>query len=596
MGRESRASQAEAEIAPFLLTLPVTKVDQANWLVTGVVTSETVDHQGEIVDYAAAKALFTDADSWPGNIREMHKADAVGKRVSVECDDVTKTISLTAKVSKGAPQTWAKVLDGTLSMYSLGGKAAKRVVEKSATGTTATRMFLGQLVEVSLVDHAANPVAKFDIVKSVNGVLVDAQPAEPDPIASAEAALTDAVAKATPPPKNKTASGKVGTHYAGTDGRSFPITDPIDVDHAARALGETTQNRADVKTNIIKIAYEMGKAYVAQLPNAWKKAADQTAKVAHPGDVVKAGMEPYDIDQALSAIGFINRLMASEYWEARMAASADGNKDGPEVAQVAMLKAACDALLKFLQSEYFEQFAPAPKPAGSPDIDSDDLEAALVSADDVVELFTKSLVLVQKSGARHNKTDTDMIQQTHDLTVGLGATCPTPADPGAEKVQKAKGKGGLPCPKCDGSGDCPTCDGTGTMSTSKKSVDGDAPDETVQKLTAELETTKAQLVEHQATVAETAKTIATLSGRLKTIEDLPMPGGPMKTAMAVDKTIGGGPPGPERGSEQAVTDALQKLIDDNPRNELIRTEVAKALLSRQFATGANRLIFETPQE
>ncbi len=111
MGREARAAAAAADAV--WLTLPVTKVDQANWLVTGVVTDETRDHQGEIVDYDTAKALFTDADHWPGNIREMHRAEAVGKRVSVECDDVTKTISLTAKVSKGAPQTWAKVLDRT---------------------------------------------------------------------------------------------------------------------------------------------------------------------------------------------------------------------------------------------------------------------------------------------------------------------------------------------------------------------------------------------------------------------------------------------------------------------------------------------------
>jgi hypothetical protein len=584
MGREARAAVAAAE--SVWLTLPVTKVDQANWRVTGVVTSETVDHQGEIVDYEAAKALFTDG-SWPGNIREMHKADAVGKRVSVECDDVTKTIALTAQISKGAPQTWAKVLDGTLSMYSLGGKAAKRVVEKIAAGATATRMYLGQLVEVSLVDNAANPESRFDIVKSVDGQLVDAQPPEPDdPIAKAAIALVDAVTKAADDKeKHKTASGAEGKKYAGVDGKSYPISEPVDVHNAAKDIGRCpAADRAETKANIIKIAYELGKAYVAELPEPWKKAADQ--KAATVTDVVKSGgMEPWDIDSILGLISGVERLMSTEMWEARSAAASDGHKNGPEVAQVAMLKAACDALLHFLQSEYEEQFEGAPAtgdPNPSGDLDAGDLEAALVSADDVVELFLSSLALVQKAGARHSKGDVGMIQQVHDLASSLGADCAEDTTkmndtqtPAAETVEKAKGD----CPDCKGSGDCAACDGSGKKPAAK------AVDPTdVQKLTAEIETLKAD-------AAEKAKAHAEVEKRLKAVEDQPVGGGPAKTAVQVDKALGAGSATPEAGDEAVVAKAMQDLVDANPGSDLIREQVAKATLSRQFQAGTNRITF-----
>jgi hypothetical protein len=108
MGREARANQSTAneEIGSWLFRLPIAKVDKDLRLVSGVVTSEILDKQGDIVDYEAAKKVFTDEALWPGNMREMHQPKAVGKRVGVEFDDDLKEIILTAKVSKGAPDTW----------------------------------------------------------------------------------------------------------------------------------------------------------------------------------------------------------------------------------------------------------------------------------------------------------------------------------------------------------------------------------------------------------------------------------------------------------------------------------------------------------
>src|SRR5690242_16276876 len=111
----------------FRLDIPVEKIDREKRLVRGVATAEVLDAHGEIVDYETAKPAFV---SWRGNIREMHQPKAVGKGLDVEFDDANKQIIVEAYISKGAPDTWEKCLDGTLSMFSIGGLARERRAEK----------------------------------------------------------------------------------------------------------------------------------------------------------------------------------------------------------------------------------------------------------------------------------------------------------------------------------------------------------------------------------------------------------------------------------------------------------------------------------
>ncbi len=613
--------------------MPITKVDAEKRLVSGVATAENVDKLGEIVDYETAKKFFTNPELWPGNIREMHKPEAVGTAVEVECDDANKVISVTARVSKGAPNTWEKVLDGTLKMFSIGG-SGKRVIEKIGdAGKTAKRLFLEQLVEVSLVDNGANPLAKFDIVKMADGqLLVGVADGTVEPFEKAAAAL-DAVledvtkAAGKDDEKNKTASGKEGKEYAGTDGTSFPITDPKDVANAARALGRTDQDKAKVKANIIRIAYKLGATFVAKLPEAWKKKADQKdaekavsgvsfekavdaetgetidivsfrvlnrdGTVAGEGKVEKGGPEPYDIDSALQAISFVNRLMSNEYWEARYAAA--GASDGQK-AQIAMLKAACDALLAFLQAEYEEQFEPdaantviqkagARHSPGTPALDLSDV----LDDDDVVEMFVKSLAVIQKAGARHSAKDQAMVQKIHDVSTTLGAGCPDPEGDEAEKVAKAAAAS-AECKTCkgtkkirDGHVACPDCSGTAKAAQLE-------PDDTVKKIAADLETTKALLTESQATVAKQAETAAALDARLKRIEDQPAGGGPVRNAQAVDKTLGGPDAAGDDSSPEQIVKALQAIAKDSD-DPAIREAAARSIVKFGQKTGLARIEF-----
>jgi hypothetical protein len=143
-------------------SFPISKVDQSRREVTGVATDESVDSHGEILDYAASKAAFA---SWEKNIREMHAPVAVGRAVSVVANDAAKSISITARISRGAQDTWEKVLDGTLRAFSVGGTRLRSEIRSDGVRRTSEY----KLGEVSLVDVPANASCKFAIAKSLNG-------------------------------------------------------------------------------------------------------------------------------------------------------------------------------------------------------------------------------------------------------------------------------------------------------------------------------------------------------------------------------------------------------------------------------------------
>lgn len=69
-------------------------------------------------------------------------------------------------------------------------------------------------------------------------------------------------------------------NFAGPN-MSFPIMEPGDVAAAASSLGRAKGDRNAIKRKIISIAYRLGDSYVSQLPEDWKKQADQ--KVASGG-------------------------------------------------------------------------------------------------------------------------------------------------------------------------------------------------------------------------------------------------------------------------------------------------------------------------
>jgi hypothetical protein len=158
------------------LSMPLTKVDKERRIVSGFASLDNVDKQDDIVTAEASMAAFA---KFRGNIREMHQPVAVGKMVDFredkyfdpESKKFYKGVFVSAYVSKGAQDTWEKVLDGTLTGFSIGGRMNKwddAYDEKSDKSIRVIKEY--DLVELSLVDSPANQFANIVSVEKVDGV------------------------------------------------------------------------------------------------------------------------------------------------------------------------------------------------------------------------------------------------------------------------------------------------------------------------------------------------------------------------------------------------------------------------------------------
>jgi predicted DNA-binding ribbon-helix-helix protein len=157
------------------------KVDQEHRTVSGFATLDNVDRQGDIVSTAASLDAFSE---FRGNLREMHQSIAVGKVLTFSVEEfydpsadnglgkVYSGIFVTAYISKGANDTWEKVLDGTLSGFSIGGEIleSENVFDK-ALGVMVRMITKYALIELSVVDSPANQLANILSVIKNDGVM-----------------------------------------------------------------------------------------------------------------------------------------------------------------------------------------------------------------------------------------------------------------------------------------------------------------------------------------------------------------------------------------------------------------------------------------
>jgi len=160
------------------LSVPFTKINRENRTVSGFATLDNVDQTGDVVTAEASVKAF---ERFRGNIREMHQPLAIGKLVSFKpetfYDAVTKTfyngVYVTTYVSKGAQDTWEKVLDGTLSGFSIGGKIIEADNEVNKVNGETVRFIKNyDLVELSIVDSPANELCNVLSVEKVNGQMI----------------------------------------------------------------------------------------------------------------------------------------------------------------------------------------------------------------------------------------------------------------------------------------------------------------------------------------------------------------------------------------------------------------------------------------
>lgn len=155
----------------FNLSFPIDFIKKEERIVSGIATADNIDKAGDIVEFDASLKAFK---NWGGNIREMHAPIAVGKAISYEPVQITgengetyKAIKVSAYISKGAQDTWEKILDGTLKAFSIGGKVLEKIesTEKMFRGKPVNIIKEYSLGELSLVDNPANALAIVDIIK-----------------------------------------------------------------------------------------------------------------------------------------------------------------------------------------------------------------------------------------------------------------------------------------------------------------------------------------------------------------------------------------------------------------------------------------------
>jgi flagellar hook-associated protein FlgK len=158
------------------LSMPIAKIDKEKRTVSGFATLDNVDKQSDIVPTDVSVKAF---ERFRGNLREMHMPIAVGRVMSFKSDkfynqDEDKFyngVFVNAYISKGAQDTWEKVLDGTLSGFSIGGSIKESDQVYNAEMDKSIRVIKDyDLHELSLVDNPANQFANIiSIEKMADG-------------------------------------------------------------------------------------------------------------------------------------------------------------------------------------------------------------------------------------------------------------------------------------------------------------------------------------------------------------------------------------------------------------------------------------------
>ena len=207
-----------ATSAPMIAFARLTKVDEEKRLVYGRAAQQVPDRVNEEMDYDGSKPHFA---KWSasqmeaslgksaGNVRGMHGKIAAGILVpegGIHFNDAEKAVDICSHVTDD--QEWKKVLTGTYTGFSIGG----RYVSKSAPDSKGVTRYIADPSEISLVDRPAIPTATFFEIQKADGTLVKqefAKPEEPkvELVRSDGAALNISVEKKMIP----------------TDGKSFEV-------------------------------------------------------------------------------------------------------------------------------------------------------------------------------------------------------------------------------------------------------------------------------------------------------------------------------------------------------------------------------------
>ena len=158
--------------------MPFAKVDAEKRIVSGFATLNNIDKQHDIVTTEASIKAFK---SFRGNVRELHSKIAAGRLLDYGMSQYHDTVAnkvydgifVRAYISKGAPDTWEKVIDGTLNGFSIGGEILDFEHTLDDDGNSVRVIKEYELAELSLVDNPANPLANVVSIEKANTFFED---------------------------------------------------------------------------------------------------------------------------------------------------------------------------------------------------------------------------------------------------------------------------------------------------------------------------------------------------------------------------------------------------------------------------------------
>ena len=237
----------------------LTKVNESEHTVEGVIADETPDRANEVFDYAASKPYF---EAWSdgiakatdgknlGNVRVMHSNVVAGVTKAIDFDDTAKAITVKAHIVDD--NEWNKTLAGCYTGFSIGGRYEKKWDDGDLKRYAAIPS------EYSLVDLPCNPSAQFTVVKADG---------------SEELRKFEAAADLTKIAERKDVSPKSGESkygdvtFADEKNKKYPINTPAHI--------RAAWNYINKPKNAAKYDAKDLKAIKSRIVAAWKDKIDK---------------------------------------------------------------------------------------------------------------------------------------------------------------------------------------------------------------------------------------------------------------------------------------------------------------------------------
>ena len=293
----------------FSVFLPFAKVDtqpDGTLMVHTLLNDETVDDQGEIVDFSAVEKASAAYMKW-ANVREMHGAEtAAGTMVALTPNPELRTHEAILHVVD--PVAVQKVSSGVYKGTSLGGFKRRIKLQKAAGGETVKRITEIDWIETSLVDRPSRPTARLTLLKRSDG-------GDPPPLIE-EDLMNEEATVAAPETPTDAPLAKVTAPEAGTDAYTNAAGAPVSAEPVAEADAEPLAKAAADDLCTADMAIEMVARLITQEAAEGDEAQLAPLRAALASLQQFAGLEatelgtPADVAEAAAADTYVETVVS----------------------------------------------------------------------------------------------------------------------------------------------------------------------------------------------------------------------------------------------------------------------------------------------